>query len=205
MRIFLLLFVFLNCGISSVLAQSETISDAKINKLVKQAWDDFKESNFEKSLITSRAALNYATSSKNNYLISKSYKIIAGNYSELSEFDKAVFFYNKSLFYANKTNNDSLKYNLHNNLGNIYCFEKKQFDKGISYYKKSIAYSLKINAIDQVYFTNVNIAWAYFDVGKFKEGYPYLKFVGNNIEKYGDASTEIVVNMLNWNVFFFQE
>ncbi|TDO95678.1 response regulator [Flavobacterium sp. 245] len=197
MRIFLLLIVFLNCGISSALAQSEPISDAKINKLVKEAWDDFKESNFEKSLITSRVALNYATSSKNNYLISKAYKIIAGNYSELSEFDKAVFFYNKSLFYANKTNNDSLKYSLHNNLGNIYCFEKKQFDKGISYYKKSIAYSLKINAIDQVYFTNVNIAWAYFDVGKFKEGYPYLKFVGNNIEKYGDASTEIVVNMLN--------
>ncbi|MHC0441669.1 response regulator [Flavobacterium sp. 3-210] len=197
MRNFFLLIVFLNCGISSAFAQSETISDGKINKLVKQAWEDFKESNFEKSLITSRVALNYATTSKNNYLIAKSYKIIAGNYNELAEFDKAIFFYNKSLFYANKTNNDSIKYSLHNNLGNIYCFEKKQFDKGISYYKKSIAYSLKINAIDQVYFTNVNIAWAYFDVGKFKEGYPYLKFVGNNIEKYGDESTEIVVNMLN--------
>lgn len=197
MRIFFLLIFFLNCVCSSAFTQSETISEARINRLVKQAWDDFKDSNFEKSLITSRVALNYATTIKNNALIAKSYKIIAGNYSELSEFDKAIFFYNKSLFYANKTNNDSIKYSLHNNLGNIYCFEKKQFDKGISYYKKSIAYSLKINDIDQVYFTNVNIAWAYFDVGKFKEGYPYLKFVGNNIEKYGDESTEIVVNMLN--------
>ncbi|WP_431242291.1 ATP-binding response regulator [Flavobacterium sp. P21] len=194
---FFLLIFFLNCVSSSAFTQSEAISEAKINKLVKQAWDDFKDSNFEKSLITSRVALNYATTIKNNVLIAKSYKIIAGNYSELSEFDKAIFFYNKSLFYANKTNNDSIKYSLHNNLGNLYCFEKKQFDKGISYYKKSIAYSLKINDIDQVYFTNVNIAWAYFDVGKFKEGYPYLKFVGNNIEKYGDESTEIVVNMLN--------
>ncbi|KAF2514393.1 response regulator [Flavobacterium zhairuonense] len=197
MRIFFLLIFFLNCVCSSAFTQSEAISEAKVNKLVKQAWDDFKDSNFEKSLITSRVALNYATTIKNNVLIAKSYKIIAGNYSELSEFDKAIFFYNKSLFYANKTNNDSIKYSLHNNLGNLYCFEKKQFDKGISYYKKSIAYSLKINDIDQVYFTNVNIAWAYFDVGKFKEGYPYLKFVGNNIEKYGDESTEIVVNMLN--------
>ncbi len=197
MRIFILLIFFLNCVVNSAFAQSETISDTKINKLVKQAWDDFKDSNFEKSLIASRIALNQATLLKNNYLIAKSYKIIAGNYSELSEFDKAIFFYNKSLFYANKTNNDSIKYSLHNNLGNIYCFEKKQFDKGISYYKKSIAYSLKINGMEQVYFTNVNIAWAYFDIGKFKEGYPYLKFVGNNIGKYGDQSTEIVVNMLN--------
>lgn len=197
MRIFFLLMLFLNCFVNSANAQSEVISDAKINKLVQQAWDDFKDANFEKSLITSRVALNYATASKNNYLIAKSYKIIAGNYNELSEFDKAIFFYNKSLTYANKTNNDSIKYSLHNNLGNIFCFEKKQFDKGIDYYKKSIAYSLKINDISQVYYTNVNIAWAYFDIGKFKEGYPYLKFVGNNIEKYGDKSTEIVVNMLN--------
>lgn len=197
MRIFFLLILFLNCILNSANAQSEIISDAKINKLLKESWKDFKETNFEKSLITSRIALNYATSSKNNYLIAKSYKVIAGNYNELSEFDKAIFFYNKSLNYANKTDNDSIKYSLHNNLGNIYCFEKKQFDKGIAYYKKSIAYCLKINDITQVYFTNVNIAWAYFDIGKFEEGYPYLKFVGNNIEKYGDKSTEIVVNMLN--------
>ncbi|KQO24816.1 histidine kinase [Flavobacterium sp. Leaf82] len=196
-RIFLLLFLFLNCFANSAIAQSDSMPDDKIAKLVKQAWNDYKDSNFEKSLITSRIALNYATTSKNDNLIAKSYKIIAGNYSELSEFDKAIFFYNKGLYYANKTENDSIKYSLHNNLGNIYCFEKKQFNKGINFYKKSIAYSLKINDMSQVYFTNVNIAWAYFDIGKFKEGYPYLKFVGNNVEKYGDKSTEIIVNMLN--------
>ncbi|WP_244285456.1 response regulator [Flavobacterium araucananum] len=197
MRIFLLLLFCLNCYANSAIAQSETISEDKIALLVKKAWKDYKESNFEKSLINSRIALNYATAAKNNFLIAKSYKIIAGNYSELSEFDKAIFFYNKGLFYANKTDNDSIKYSLHNNLGNIYCFEKKQFDKGIKFYKKSIAYSLKINSMSQVYFTNVNIAWAYFDVGAYKKGYPYLKFVNINKNKYGFESTEIVVNMLN--------
>ncbi|WP_240475237.1 response regulator [Flavobacterium reichenbachii] len=190
-------FLLLNCVSNTAIGQSDPISEYRIKKLVDQAWNDYKDSNFERSLITSRVALNYATSLKDNYLISKSYKIIAGNYSELSEFDKAVFFYDKAIFYANKTNNDTLKSSLHNNLGNMYCFEKKQFDKGINYYKKAIAYSLRINDMPQVYFTNVNIAWAYFDIGKFEEGYPYLKFVGTNIEKYGDESTEIIVNMLN--------
>ena len=183
------------------MAQSETMSEASISKLVEQAWSDYKESNFEKSLITSRKALNYATAAKNHYLIAKSYKIIAGNYNELSEFDKAIFFYNKSLFYANKTKNDSIKYSLYNNLANVYCFEKKQFDKGISYYKKSIAYGLKIKDLKQVYFTNVNIAWAYFDTGNFREGYPYLKFLNSNINKYGGESTNTVVNMLNGMYF----
>ncbi|GAA3778101.1 response regulator [Flavobacterium ginsengiterrae] len=196
-RIFLFLLLFLNFFSNSVVGQSEPVSEARINKLIKQAWNDFKESNFEKSLITSRVALNYATAVKDNNLIAKSYKVIAGNYNELSEIDKALFFYNKGLYYANKTDNDSLKYSLHNNIGNIYCFEKKQFDKGIDYYQKSIAYSLKTNNTDQIYFTNVNIAWAYFDIGKFDAGYPYLKFVGDHVEKYGDASTEIIVYMLN--------
>lgn len=203
-RIFLLLLLGLNCFASSVIAQPETLSDANINKIVKQAWEEYKKSNFERSLITSRKALNYATAAKNNTLIAKSYKIIAGNFSELSEFDKAIFFYNKGIYYANKTDNDSLKYSLHNNLGNIYCFEKKQFSRGINYYKKSIAYSLKINEMSQVYFTNVNIAWAYFDTGDFKEGYPFLKFVNSNKHKYGSESTEIVVNMLNGMYLSYQ-
>ncbi|MCP2029059.1 signal transduction histidine kinase/CheY-like chemotaxis protein [Flavobacterium sp. HSC-32F16] len=196
-RIILFLVLFLNCFGYSAVAQSEPVSEARINRLIKQAWNDFKDSNFEKSLITSRVALNYATAAKNDNLIAKSYKVIAGNYNELSEIDKALFFYNKGLYYANKTENDSIKYSLHNNIGNIYCFEKKQFDKGIDYYKKSIAYSLKTNNTDQIYFTNVNIAWAYFDIGNFNAGYPYLKFVGNHVKKYGDASTEIIVYMLN--------
>ena len=133
----LLLLVCLNCFANSAIVQSETVPEAKINKLVEEAWGDYRKSNFEKSLITSRIALNYATAAKNNNLIAKSYKIIAGNYNELSEFDKAIFFYKKGLFYAGKTNNDSLKYSLHNNLGNIYCFEKKQFNRGINYYKKT--------------------------------------------------------------------
>lgn len=195
-RIFLLLLL-LNCFCNSAIGQSAEISDVKVYELIKKANSDFKDSNFERSLINSRVALNYASLKKNNYLIAHSYKIIAGNYNELAEFDKAIFFYNKSLFYANKTNNDSLKYCLYNNLGNIYCFEKKQFDKGINNYKKSIAYGLKINDFKQVYFTNVNLAWAYFDIGNFKEGNAFLKYINAYQKRDGDKSTEIVVSMLN--------
>ncbi|WP_264554180.1 response regulator [Flavobacterium sp. N2038] len=173
------------------------MSEAKVDKLVKQALREYRESYYEKSLITSRIALNSATAIKENALISRAYTIIAANYNELIEVDKAIFFYQKSLIYANKTDNDSIKYNIYNNLGNMYCFEKKQFDIGIHYYKKSIAYGLKINDPSQVYFTNVNIAWAYFDVGNFKEGYPYLKFITTNSEKYGGDSTTVIVQMLN--------
>ncbi|OOV17817.1 hybrid sensor histidine kinase/response regulator [Flavobacterium sp. LM4] len=196
MRIFLYL-LFLYCFCNPVIVHSKEISDAKIDELISQACLYLKKSNFEKSLINSRVALNYAFLKKDNFLIADCYRIIADNYNELSEFDKAIFFYNKSLFYANRTTADSIKYSIYNNLGNIYCFEKKQLDKGIRYYKKSIAYGLKINDFKQVYFINVNIAWVYFDIGRFDEGAPFLKFINLYQKRDGDESVAIVVNMLN--------
>ncbi|CAD0005336.1 hybrid sensor histidine kinase/response regulator [Flavobacterium salmonis] len=196
MRIFLYL-LFLNCFCNPVIAHSKKISDSKIDELIKQACLYLNKSNFEKSLINSRVALNYAFLKKDDFLIADCYRIIADNYNELSEFDKAIFFYNKSLFYANRTTADSIKYSIYNNLGNIYCFEKKQLDEGIRYYKKSIAYGLKINDFKQVYFINVNIAWVYFDIGRFDEGAPFLKFINLYEKRDGDESVAIVVNMLN--------
>lgn len=195
-RIFLLLLL-LNCFCNSAIAQSEEISDAKIDELINQACSYLKKSNFEESLINSRAALNYAFLKKDDYLIAKCYRIIADNYNELSEFDKAIFFYNKSLFYANQTNNEPIRSGIYTSLGNIYCFEKKQLDKGIRYYKKSIAYGLKVNNFKQVYYANMNIAWVYFDIGHFNEGAPFLKYINSYQKTNEDKASVIVINMLN--------
>ncbi|CAM3415000.1 response regulator [Flavobacterium chungbukense] len=195
-RIYLFLLFCLNFGVGSAMSQSDCSNDPKTDKLVKQALAYFRESNFEKSLILSRTALNAATLQKDNCLIARSYNIIAANYNAVSEFDKSIFFYKKSLGYANKTSNDSLKANIYNNLGNMHCFDRGEFDQGIRYYKKAIAYCLKTNNLKEVFFTNVNIAWAYFDIKNYEEGYLFLKYVNNNM-KYGDESTDVIVNMLN--------
>ena len=79
----------------------------------------------------------------------------------------------------------------------MYCFEKKQFDEGIRNYKKAVAFALKINDLKEVYFTNVNIAWAYFDIGNFNQGHLFLKYVNSTKLKYNDGSTEVIVDMLN--------
>jgi signal transduction histidine kinase/ActR/RegA family two-component response regulator len=196
-RILLLLLFALNCCANSAISQSNCNTDPDLDKLVKKALFNFRESNFEQSLKISRTALNAATLNKDYCLMSRSYNIIAANYNELTDFDKAIFFYKKSLYYADKTENDSLKSNVYNNLGNMYCFEKKQFEEGIRYFKKSVAYALKINNLKEVYFTNVNIAWAYFDIGNYEQGNLFLKYINSTKNKYSDGSTEVIVEMLN--------
>ena len=151
----------------AVFSQEKIPSKKEITKLADKASAYLTAAQFDKSLAASRLALQYATAINDDYLIATSYNTIAGNYDELSEVDKAIFFYNKGLDHANKTQNDTLKNWLNNNLGNMYFWEKKEFEKGIDYYKKSIEYSEKIADTSQLVFTKLNMAWGYFDTEQY--------------------------------------
>lgn len=196
LRIIFLFFLLNFIGINSF-SQTKTPSRAEIKKLSKQAVIYMRNADYEKSLVLSRRSLHYAIISKDNYLIAASYNIIGANWEELSEFDKAIFYYNKGLVYAQKTKNDTIKNWINNNLGNVYCFEKKKYEQGIYYYKKSLEFSEKIADTSQLVLTKLNIAWAYFDIGNYSKGLPYLEFINKYQPKYGDASEVVALNMLN--------
>ncbi len=190
-----LLFIpFLN---TPIYAQKKIPSKKEIALLVNDATKDMTAGRYEKSLIKSRLALHYAIATKDNSLIGRTYNVIGTNFDQLTEFEKAYIYYKKGIYYANKTKDNVLKNWLNNNLGNIYCFNKKEYQKGIYYYKKSLEYSIKAKDSNQVHFTKLNIAWAYFDIGEFKKGLPYLKFINEHQNKDGDASTIVALNMLN--------
>jgi signal transduction histidine kinase/CheY-like chemotaxis protein len=195
-RIVLILF-WMICFGKSAIAKTELPSELEISKTADKALRYLKESDFEKSLIVSRVALQQALIVKNNNLIAVSYNIIAANYNEFSEFDKAIYYYKKALSFANKTTNNILKNRINNNLGNMYCFEKKQYEKGIEFYKKSLEYSKKEKDSSLVYLININITWAYFDIGKFKLGLPYFNYINEHHKERFNESTVVVFNMLN--------
>ena len=197
LRIVLLLLFGLNYFGNASIAQTKTYSKKEITKLTDEASKYLKEANFEKSLDISKLVLRSSINANDLYSAAISYITIAANYAEMAEFDKAIFFYDKSLSYADKTNNDTLRKRINNNLGNIYCFEKKQYEKGIKYYEKSLKYSQKLADTNQVFMTRLNIAWAFFDIGLFEKGFPSLEFINKYNKKYGDATNAVAVNMLN--------
>ncbi|NDP27772.1 MAG: response regulator [Flavobacterium sp.] len=196
-RTFLLVYLLLLPFSNTYFALAKTPTKAEISASVKLSAKYLYSDNFEKSLETARLNLHYASIIKDNYLIAASYNIIAANFDELSEFEKAIFFYKKGLSYAIKTDNNKIKNWINNNLGNVYCFEKKQYQYGIRYYKKALEYSQKSADTSQIVFTKLNIAWAYFDNNQFNEGFPYLKYINKFHTKYGDESTIVALNMLN--------
>ena len=189
--------LFLNFFSNEASSQTKLPSKEETEILIKKATQYMRSANFEESLVTSLKALDYASSINDNHLIAISYNIIGANYNYLAEFDKAISFYKKGINYANKIRNDTIKYRLNNNLGNTYCFEKKQYGIGIDYYKKALEYSQKTADTSQIMLTKLNLAWAYFEIDAFNDGFSYLKFVNKHHLKFGDKSTIVALNMLN--------
>jgi signal transduction histidine kinase/ActR/RegA family two-component response regulator len=196
-RIVILIALLLNFLGYTLTGQTQLSTKKEINSLIISATKLRESGNFEKSLLISRMALRKAISIKNKELIAKNYNNVAANYNELMEFDKAIFYYNKALIFANFTTNDSIKERINNNLGNMYCFEKKEYEKGIRFYKKALEYSEKIPDSVQMAMTNLNITWAYFDVGSYKVGKNNLDFLNKYHPRHIDSSTIVVLKMLN--------
>ncbi|MEL1254001.1 ATP-binding protein [Flavobacterium sp. DGU38] len=195
-RYFMFFWVFVFSTVTSV-GQKKSYTEKELLKLYNEATINLHKENYEKSLLQSRKLLNHALVSQNNNLIGKAYNTIAANFDGISEPEKALFYYKKSLIYAEKAKNLELQNWLYNNIGNIYCFDKKEYEKGVSYYKKSLYFSGAIKDSAQIFLTNLNIAWAYFDVGNFPEGKPYLNYINAHKEKHGSETTIAVTYLLN--------
>ncbi|PKB18951.1 signal transduction histidine kinase [Flavobacterium sp. 5] len=203
-RIVLLIVFWFNFLGTSIIGQTQLPTKKEINKLIGSATKLRESGDFEKSLLISRLALRKAISIKNNVLIAENYNNVAANFNALAEFDKAIFYYEKALVYVNLTQNDTIKQRVNNNLGNMFCFEKKKYDEGIQYYRKAIEYSKKISDSSQIAFTNLNLTWALFDIGNYKEGEESLKIINSYYKKNKNDFVIVVLDMLNGMYYNFK-
>ena len=89
--------LFLNFFSNEASSQTKLPSKEETEILIKKATQYMHSANFEKSLVTSLKALDYASSINDNHLIAISYNIIGANYNYLAEFDKAISFYKKGI------------------------------------------------------------------------------------------------------------
>lgn len=182
---------------NNLVAETKSPSNKSNLESVNQVEEYFKKGDFEKSLITLRLLLKEALGQKDNNRIATTYASIAVNFEKLSEFNKAISFYDKSLFFANKSNNTVIKNDVYNKLGNLYSFEINEYEKGIQFYKKALELKEIKKDSAQFFLTNLNIAKAYFDLGDFKKGIPYLKISNELDRKFGSRVVASNLNVLN--------
>lgn len=190
------LFLILLFSSQNFIGQEKTIKKDEIIKLTEKSERFLNDAKFKESLFYAREALKLSISSNNDLMKSMSYKIIASNYEELSEYDKSLNNYTKALQYANKVNDQDLLSRINNNIGNIYFFQKKDYDKGLEYYNKSIFHGQQLHDTTRIAFANLNLTWAKFDIDNYDDGYQHLQFINENINHLNKADLPIVY-MLN--------
>ncbi|MCV9926080.1 histidine kinase [Flavobacterium sp. LS1R49] len=195
-RIISLIVILLICFSTKLYPQNKALQKDEIEKSLKEAITNYKINNYEKSLRESRIALKHAIEINDNNLIARCYNIIGANFDDLIMLDKALVFYQKALYYIDKTDDSKLKAKIHNNLGNTYFFYKKEYQKGINHYEKSLQYSENSADNSRIYLRKLNITWAYFEIKNFDKGLDYLNYI-NKFKQYGDEPSQVALNMLN--------
>ncbi|WP_313805676.1 ATP-binding protein [Flavobacterium sp.] len=177
-------------------SQDVGTTDKEVQLLIKQSGKHLLNLESEQSLKVAKKALDGALKRDNNVLIAKSYNLIALNFEEFSDYRKAIDYYQKGIAYALKTDNDTIKDWLYNNLGNVYAFRVKNPKKAIEEYKKSQVYSHIVGDVIANAYLNLNIASAYFTDEAYSEGYPYLKKAEETFAKENELEANISINSL---------
>jgi signal transduction histidine kinase/CheY-like chemotaxis protein len=192
-KIAFLIFALISFSVNS---QSKLKTKKQIEKELSDAGYAFVELNVDKSLTLSKQALNDALLLKDDVLVAKAYNLIGLNFEEFYDVKKSINFYNKALFHANKTNNDSIKCWVNNNIGNVYSYRENNFKKSLPFYLEGLKYSEKMKDSIEIMYSNLNISGAYFAEKKFEDGLKYINKIKSFVEKSKMIEANITINNL---------
>jgi signal transduction histidine kinase/CheY-like chemotaxis protein len=112
------------------------------------------------------------------------------------------FFYSELLFLDidSETFNDCGNWILKDSI----ALESSGYAKEVISYKNPLDFNVKKADTSALVLRKLDIARAYFVVGLFSKGLPYLKFVNTYHKKYGSKATLAVLDMLNGMYYGFK-
>jgi len=159
------------------------------------------EANYHESFQKAKKGLNIAYQYQQYDYIALLYNVIAGCNEELMNTSKAIDYYKKALYYAAKTDNDTIKDWLNNNIGNVYNFDLHDYPKGIYHYHKSLEYAEKRKDTAEITFTKLNLASAYFNINNFEKGLECIEYAKVHLEKFPDYESDVILHTL-YGIYF---
>ncbi|POR23947.1 hypothetical protein BWK58_09450 [Flavobacterium columnare] len=178
-------------------ASAQQVDAVKKTELkLQKSKQALKELNTKESMKLAQEGLLESFQLNNNSLKSKAYMVLGCNFVEFADKEKAKNYFFKSLYYANLTEDDTLKNLVYNNLGALYSYYENDFEKGIDYYKKGLVYTEKIKKPIQTTYNSLNIAGAYVDEGYYEEAIPFLKKAALNMKYHKEIEARLTYNVL---------
>lgn len=186
-----ILLILLLFSFQLIWSQENRGDNKEAKLLLSKAGKSFLDLEGKNSLNYAKKSLELSLKNEDYLLAAKAYNIIGLNFDEFSEYNKAIEYYNKGIDLALRTDNDTIKGWLYNNLANVYCYRKIDFKKGIENYKKGLKYSEKLKDEYEITFCKLNIGSAYFTVEDFDNGIKYFNQIKDRIDREDNIESKI--------------
>ena len=187
-----ILFLFINVFAVTFLSYSKNDKAYQNNKqLIEEAGKLYNNQKYVEALNLSKKVLSNSLLNQDDYHLALSYNLVGSIYTEFSQTERGLKFYNKALYYANKIDNDELRLWITSNIGNVFYYNESDVNKGIKYYAKSLQLAEKLKDSLQISFISLNIANAYIEIDKLEEGMKYINPIKEYIEKQDNAAVRI--------------
>lgn len=128
--------------------------------------------NIKQGILFSYKALAALKNKKNDYSLALVYNSLGNHYKVLKDYDKALYFLNRSLFISNSLNNNDLKRITLSDLADV-KLKQGLYDDAIEYVNKSTEQSIQKNDVDVQTNNILILSTAYENKNLLKEALKY--------------------------------
>jgi signal transduction histidine kinase/ActR/RegA family two-component response regulator len=200
-------FIFLYCFyilsfIPNVYASSIKLSSENISSLISFSQKKFEELDSHSSLSNAHKALQYAYEIDNNILKAGAYNVIAKNYSEILEAERAITIFYKAYDLIKETEEVKLKFDILNHLAVLY--KNEDATESINLFFKALSLNTNQIPVHEVLLCKVNIVYTYYKLKDFEKGYGYLRSVEQEILHSESALLLMHYHILSANYYDFK-
>lgn len=161
-----------------MLSQSQELQKLTLNDSVSTLLDISDEKELEHDLNASLKyamdAVKYAGLERDDYSLSVSLYVLGNCFDRLKDADNAIESYQKAIELGKKINAYKVVLNSYNGLGNVYCEFKDDLKTGKFYYEQSALYAQKTGKPQDLFISNINLAWTYLDLNEIDKAYQKL-------------------------------
>lgn len=161
-----------------------------INELSAAALQAYETYDYNNSIGYALKMIKLASTKDDVEKLNKGYNMLGVTYEVLEDTIRARQNYEKALEYAKASQNDTLLWYAHNNLGNIFSSNKETVNEGLRSYERAIEIASRTGNSASTITPVVNIAWTYLENYEFSQASPYLKKAWNLSQEEDDKSLQ---------------
>jgi len=150
----------------------QDLSNDSIAKLLTISQKNLDELNNKASLENAQIVLDHAYLTMDDILAAKAYNIIALNYDEFSDREKAINILKKAFRLVKPTNEFALQFEILNNLANVY--KPKDAKMALNLYNQALLIDPARITSASILFCKINMVETYYFLKEFERGFSFL-------------------------------